>query len=199
MTNTFPAFCDAAASVMLAACAVYRARQYGHALDGALLLGCLAGVASPVARDALLELPLRETLDGVALPASLCGALCGLAAFRWNIRSWPLFRWTDAWSMALAAALGCGEAMLCGYGPAACLLVGMAAGTVGGLARDLALGDTALAVQQQCHAAAVLPGLAVQWGLWQWGQLPLWAAVLMSCALIAGLRLGYAFWKDGYW
>lgn len=197
--NTAFTLCDAAVSAMLAACAVYRARQYGHHFTGAMLLGCLAGMVSPVVRDVLLGLPAVLTLESAALPAALLGGLCGMAGSRWNVREWPLFRWSDTWSLAAATAFGGAKALLCGGEPLTVLLIGTAAGTVGGLARDVALGDTATAIEQEFYVTAAVLGLIVQIALWRFGDVrnyPVVFLLLCPCVCIALIRFGALRWRE---
>lgn len=199
MDTAFFALCDAAASAMLAACAVYRARQYGHHFTGAMLLGCLAGMVSPVVRDVLLGLPAALALESAALPAALLGGLCGMAGARWNARNWPLFRWSDTWSLAAAASLGGAKALLCGGGPVLTVLVGVAAGTAGGLARDVALGDTATAIEQKFYVTAAVLGLIIQiflWHVYPAREFALQVLLVCPCACIALIRLGALRWQD---
>ncbi len=85
-------FLDLAAGFMLAAAASCLARTGGARAGGALALACLAGLAPPLLRDALLGMPLLALDQPACLAATLAGGLLGLPAAR-SCRSGRFFFW----------------------------------------------------------------------------------------------------------
>ena len=138
-----------------AAAATFRATRYGHHFTGSMALGCLAGLAGPSARDLLLGYGLLPVLsDGGYLAAALGGGLLGSAAVRFLKQGFPLFMWLEGASLGLATAMGTAKATILGLDVIGCILVGVTAGTCGGLLRDLCLGDTPLALEADFYVTA---------------------------------------------
>ncbi|MDD2966303.1 MAG: TRIC cation channel family protein [Desulfovibrionaceae bacterium] len=181
-------FCDMAASAMLAACVVYRARQYEHPVAGAVLLACFVGLASPSLRDVLLGQGLP--LTGGMLCAVALGAAGGALCARFLGYRFPFFFLSDSLSASLTAGTACAKALLCGLEPLAAALLGLLVGLCGGLVRDVALGDTAHCLDSADFGLALAFGLAVQvlvsYAFWIF---PLWSMVAAGCLCCMGVRL----------
>lgn len=146
-----------AAGFLLAAAASCRGRLYGGHITGAAVLGCLCGLSGALLRECLLNGPdgvalVMRQLPGVVLAGALAGAVSG-GLERFGER---LFFWLDSLSLGLAACLG----TLCGMrlGAAGALVLGLLAGLTPGLIRDVALGDTARAVEETWYATAAALG-----------------------------------------
>ena len=146
---------DLGASALLAAAATFRAARYAHHFTGAMALGCLAGLAGPSVRDLLLSYGhLAVLADGAYLAAALMGGLLGSAAARFLKQGFPFFIWLEGASLGLATAVGAAKASILGMDVIGCILVGMAAGTLAGLLRDLCLGETPLALEADFYVTA---------------------------------------------
>ena len=148
---------DLAASLLLALAATCRASVYGMHFTGAVSLGLLAGLSSPVLRDILLGFgsvaPLHDPLYATT---ALLGGLGGRALAHWRAPS--VFRGSEALSLGLATALGASHALVLGFGPVGCILLGLGAGTVGGVVRDVCLGDTPQAFEREFYVTAAAMG-----------------------------------------
>ena len=181
-------FCDMAASALLAACVVYRARQYGHGVAGAVLVAFFVALASPALRDVLLGQALPFT--GGMVCAALLGAAGGAVAARLTAYRYPLFFWTESLSASMAAGTACAKALLCGLEPLAAGVLGLLIGLAGSLLRDAAVGDTAHCLDSPDFGLALLLGLSVQllvsYAFWIF---PLWSMVLAGCLCCMSLRL----------
>ncbi len=171
---------DMLACALLAAAATCRARVLGAQVMGALILGCICGLCAPLAREALLHGPGGARLVLQAMPeAALVGSLGGVSSLLILGKfGYKIFFWLDAASIGLAscvAALVLG--LICGLGP--------------GLLRDMALGDTAMLIEQDWYAAAAALGimLTILVLLWQPGAampgISLPAASIAAGAILA--------------
>ena len=76
-----------------------------------------------------------------------------------------LFFWLDSLGLALAACLGAMRGLTLGLGAAGALVLGLLAGLAPGLLRDMALGDTARAVEESWYATAAALGGMLTIGL----------------------------------
>lgn len=193
---------DALACALLAGASACRASRLGAHFTGAMLLGCLCGLAGPLLREVAANGPpgARIALAGLADDAFI-GALGALAAIRLlGERSRSLFLWLDSAGMGLESCLGA-VMSLPGSGAVAALTLGCLSGLGPGLLRDVALGDTAMLVDRRWYGACAPIGCALSLSLLT--AFFLWPApgflrdrggeisILAGAALVIGLRI----WK----
>ncbi len=156
------ALLDGCACALLAGAAACRGRNLGAHFTGAVVLGCLCGVIGPLLREAFLHgqagtAPLASQLPGDAL----FGALAGIATLH-ILRNYGgrIFFWLDAASIGLASAAGAVQA-LADLGIVGAICLGLINGLAPGLVRDMALGDTAMLVENDWYATAAALGCVV--------------------------------------
>lgn len=162
----FPAYyaLDVLACAVIALAAACRAGVYGMHLTGAVSLGALAGLASPVLRDVLLSFGTVAALhDGVYAAAAVVGALLGklLAGASAGAGASGVFRWSEAVALGLATGMGASRAVVLGFSPVGCILIGLSAGLVGPVLRDVCLGDTPRAFEAEFYVTACAMGAMV--------------------------------------
>lgn len=171
---------DGVACALLAAAAACRARNLGAHVTGALVLGCLCGLIGPLLRETFLHGQIGARAVASELPAeALVGALGAIAAiFFTRKRPLPLFFWLDGASIGLASSLGA-IATLSELGIVGALCIGLINGLAPGLVRDMALGDTALLVDQDWYATAAALGCVAAIAVFVWlsmGWITEWTA-----------------------
>lgn len=179
---------DTAACALAAAAAACRCRAYGGHITGAMVLACLSGLSLPLLRDGLLG-EVAFSLDrGGYLAAAVAGGFMGVAAARLSQR-WPAcFYWLDSAGLALAAGVSASKAGGAGLGLSGCLVLGVLSSLVGGLVRDMALGDTARATGEPLYATAAVFGVLLTLALTAYGIGRPWQCALSGAALIVALR-----------
>lgn len=178
---------DLAASFLLAAAASCRARSTGAHFSGAAVLACLAGMAAPLVRDALLGYAAFTLNQGEYLAACVCGGIAGILIGQ-SSRGWLSFFWLDALGLALGAGMGTVKGVMAGLGPTGSILVGVLGGIVGGLARDLCLGDMARVVEEEMYATAAALGGMLTLALMLLTSLAQWQCALGGAVLVLALR-----------
>ena len=178
---------DLAASFVLAAAASCRARSTGAHFSGAAVLACLAGMAAPLVRDALLGYAAFTLNQGEYLAACVCGGIAGILIGQ-SSRGWLSFFWLDALGLALGAGMGTVKGVMAGLGPTGSILVGVLGGIVGGLARDLCLGDMARVVEEEMYATAAALGGMLTLALMLLTSLAQWQCALGGAVLVLTLR-----------
>ncbi|MDR2054419.1 MAG: TRIC cation channel family protein [Desulfovibrio sp.] len=179
---------DMAACALLAAAAACRGRTYGGHVTGAMVLACLSGLSLPLLRDGLLgEVAFSLDRSGY-LAAAVSGGFVGIAAARF-LRRWPAcFYWLDSAGLALAAGISASKAGSARLGLTGCLVLGVLSALVGGLVRDMALGDAARAVGEPMYATAAVFGVLLTLALTAYGLGRPWQCALAGAALIVALR-----------
>ena len=178
---------DLAASFVLAAAASCRARSTGAHFSGAAVLACLAGMAAPLVRDGLLGYAAFTLNQGEYLAACVCGGLAGILIGQGS-HAWRSFYWMDALGLALGAGIGTVKGVMAGLGPTGSIIVGVLGGLVGGLARDLCLGDMARAIEEDMYATAAAFGGMLALALLLFTNFAQWQSALCGAVLVLALR-----------
>lgn len=150
---------DGLSAAFLGAAAACRARNLGATHSGALALGCLCGLFGVLARELVLHGAQGARLVLSALPDdAFIGSAGAVFILLFFLRfGGKIFFWLDALSLGLASSLGAILA-LPELGIVGALVVGLINGLTPGLARDVALGDTAALVEKEWYAAAAMLG-----------------------------------------
>ncbi len=148
------ALLDGLACVLLAAAAASKARLAGIQFMAALVIGALCGLIAPFLR----EISLGGSVRGVfhSLPdCALAGALGGIVALLLAPRQGQkLFFWLDASGSGLAACFASSVAAP-ELGIVGALVLGLVCGLTPGILRDISLGDTALALEENWYASGI--------------------------------------------
>lgn len=153
---------DGLACALLAAAAVCKAVSMRAQLFGGVILACLCALACPLFRELILFGPPGALLILHSQPLNaLVGALAALAAclFFPQFTGILLF-WLDAAGIGLACPV-ITIMSLPALGVAGALTTGIIAAVIPGLVRDIALGDTAMLIEKNWYASAVVIGAIV--------------------------------------
>lgn len=160
-------------------------------LVGFVFIACLTAVGGGTIRDLLLD---RHPVFWVGQPdyiliAAAAAVIVFFTAhlvesrYRWLI-------WLDSFALSVAVAAGTGAALNHGQSPVIVVLMGMTTGCMGGLMRDVVVGQIPLVLKQgelyvSCALAGALAALiAVFFGM---EQLP---ALFVCAAICWALRAG---------
>lgn len=155
--QTVIALLNGIACALLAAAASAKARTYGSHFTGAILLGCLCGLACPLMRD----LVLYGHPGGMAALAqypddSLIGSVGGIYALYLG-RRLRIALWLDCLGLSLATCLG---AIICSevFGVTGGLVLGVISAVLPGFIADVALGNTATLIERDWYVTAAIVG-----------------------------------------
>ena len=127
---------------------------------GFAFLACLTAVGGGTIRDLLLG---RDPVFWVAAPQYI-GLACAAAVvvfFTAHLLESRLraILWLDACALAVAVAAGSGVALSMGQHPAIVVLMGMITGCMGGLMRDVVVGEVPLVLKQgELYVTAAFAG-----------------------------------------
>ncbi|MDF1727603.1 MAG: trimeric intracellular cation channel family protein [Sulfitobacter sp.] len=131
-------------------------------LVGFAFIACLTALGGGTIRDLLLD---RNPIFWIANPAYL--ATAGLAAmvvfFTAHLLESRLrtLIWLDSFALAVAVAAGAGVAMALDQSAVVVILMGMITGCMGGLMRDVVVGEVPLVLKQgELYVSAAFAGAA---------------------------------------
>lgn len=163
-------------------------------LVGFAFIGCLTAVGGGTIRDLLLN---RDPIFWIADPTYL-GVAVGAAlvvfftAHLLESRLRTLI-WLDSLALAVAVAAGAGVALSLGQSAIIVILMGMITGCMGGLMRDVVVGEVPLVLKQgELYVTAAFAGAATA-ALVQYYEFDTLLA-LLACAIVTWiLRAGSLF------
>ena len=153
-------FLDYASVIVFAITGALVASRAQLDLVGFAFIACLTAVGGGTVRDLLLD---RNPIFWIAEPAYL-GAAAAVALITFFTAHLLESRlrtiiWLDSFALAVAVAAGAGVAISLGQGPVITVLMGIVTGCMGGLMRDVVVGDVPVVLKQgELYVTAALAG-----------------------------------------
>lgn len=157
---TLITFLDYASVIVFAITGALVASRAQLDLVGFAFIACLTAVGGGTVRDLLLD---RNPIFWIAEPAYL-GAAATAAVLTFFTAHFLESRlrtiiWLDSFALAVAVAAGAGVAMSLGQGPVIIVLMGIVTGCMGGLMRDVVVGDVPVVLKQgELYVTAAFAG-----------------------------------------
>lgn len=155
-------FLDYAAVIVFAITGALVASRAQLDLVGFAFIACLTAVGGGTVRDVLLD---RNPIFWIAEPTYLGAAaaaalLTFFTAHRLESRLRTII-WLDSFALAVAVAAGAAVAISLDQGPAITILMGIVTGCMGGLLRDVVVGDVPVVLKQgELYVTAAFSGAA---------------------------------------
>lgn len=159
---TLLTFLDYASVIVFAITGALVASRAQLDLVGFAFIACLTAVGGGTVRDLLLD---RNPIFWIAQPAYLgTAAVVALVIFFTAHLLESRLRtiiWLDSLALAVAVAAGAGVAMSLDQGPTIIILMGIVTGCMGGLMRDVVVGDVPVVLKQgELYVTAAFAGAA---------------------------------------
>ena len=153
-------FLDYASVIVFAITGALVASRAQLDLVGFAFIACLTAVGGGTVRDLLLD---RNPIFWIAEPAYLGAAAAAalITFFTAHLLESRLrtIIWLDSFALAVAVAAGAGVAISLGQGPVITVLMGIVTGCMGGLMRDVVVGDVPVVLKQgELYVTAALAG-----------------------------------------
>ena len=157
-------------------------------LIGFAFIAALTGVGGGTLRDLLLN---RDPIFWIAEPKYLAvtsaAALLVFLTAHFVESRLKLLLWLDSLALGVAVAAGTGIALKLGYPPAIVVLMGMITGCMGGLMRDVVVGDVPVVLKQgELYVSAAFAGAGSALIADQAGLPPLITCAIVTWILRAG-------------
>lgn len=176
--------------VVSSASGVLSARQ--HKLDyiGALWLAILVGLGGGLLRDIILQVGDVYVLkQPLALPVSLISATVAFAFPMFIEKQDRLLTVLDTFAVGLYAVVGADKAMVYGFAPTVCVMMGFFTAVGGGMLRDICLAKTpAIFKRGNFYAIAAIAGAGAYIVLVQAFGVSNMVALVVSTALTMFVR-----------
>ena len=139
---SLPAWLDLAAVIVGSLAGVGEASRRKLDAVGFVGLALICGLGGGLVRDIMMQRGGVYMLESpYAIPASVITGCLGFLCPHALSHVPGLLEWVDITAVALFAAVGTDKALVNGYLPASCVLMGIMTGVGGGMLRDVFLGD----------------------------------------------------------
>lgn len=185
---SLPTWVDLMSVVVGSAGGVMVARSRHLDAVGFIGLALLCGLGGGLIRDVMMQVGSVYMLDSpFAIPVS---AATGLIAFFFPQaldRTGALLEWLDITAVALFALVGTDKALVHGFHPASCVLMGIMTGVGGGMLRDVFLGEVPRIFQKSnLYAVCALAGsVAYYLAVTTFSIHKLWGSIICVVVTIA--------------
>jgi len=159
---TLISFLDYASVLVFAITGALVASRAQLDLVGFAFVACLTAVGGGTIRDLLLD---RNPIFWIAEPSYLGAAATAavITFFTAHLLESRLrtIIWLDSFALAVAVAAGAGVALSLNQGPVIVVLMGIVTGCMGGLMRDVVVGDVPVVLKQgELYVTAAFAGAA---------------------------------------
>lgn len=155
-------FLDYASVIVFAITGALVASRAQLDLVGFAFIACLTAVGGGTIRDLLLDRnPIFWIADPSYLGAAAAAALITFFTAHLLESRLRTIIWLDSLALAVAVAAGAGVAMSLDQGPTIIILMGIVTGCMGGLMRDVVVGDVPVVLKQgELYVTAAFAGAA---------------------------------------
>jgi len=159
-------------------------------LVGFAFIACLTAVGGGTVRDLLLDRnPIFWIENPVNLGVAVTAALVIFFTAHLLESRMRTLVWLDSFALAIAVAAGAGVALSLAQSPVIVVLMGMITGCMGGLMRDVVVGDVPLVLKQgELYVTAAFAGATATTIAIHWVDPPL--ALLTGALITWVLRAG---------
>lgn len=189
---SLPTWVDLASVIVGSASGILVARSRHLDAVGFVGLALLCGLGGGLIRDIMMQVGSVYMLDSpFAIPASAATGLLGFFFPRplEGPRAVVALEWLDIAAVALFALVGADKALVYGFLPASCMLMGIMTGVGGGMLRDVFLGEVPHIFQRSnLYAVCALAGSATYWCAVVLGSVNKFWAALLCVVVTIGLR-----------
>lgn len=157
---SLPTWVDLASVVVGSIGGVMVARSRHLDTVGFVGLALLCGLGGGLIRDVMMQVGSVYMLASpVAIPVSVATGIVGFLFPQMLDRASSLLEWLDIIAVALFALVGTDKAIVNGFYPASCVLMGIMTGVGGGMLRDVFLGEVPRIFQKSnLYAVCALAG-----------------------------------------
>lgn len=184
-----PVWLELIAVVAASISGVLTAREKRLDLVGAVFLAVACSLGGGLLRDMILQVgDVYIFNQPLALPAAIITAIVIFVIPSVAERQDRLIALLDIFAVGLYAATGADKALVYGFNPIICIMMGFFTGVGGGMLRDICLGQTPrIFMQSNLYAVAAVAGSAVYVSLADLGVSHVVAVILCVCVTM-GLR-----------
>lgn len=159
---------------------------------GFIFLANITGIGGGTIRDLLLGAPVFWVIEPFYLLAGTSAAVIVYFTAHLVESRYRLLLWFDAIGMAAYTVVGAAKGLALGFGPSVAIVTGIFTATLGGILRDMVAGEPSVLMRREIYVSAAVVGACLYVILERFGINPLFAG--LSSALIAFVVRGGALY-----
>lgn len=157
----------------------------GMDVIGLIWLSAITGIGGGTVRDLMLDRPVFWVSDPTYLSVSTAVAVGVFFLARVPERSDQVLVWLDAAGLAFVSVLGAAKAITFGAPPSVAVLMGVITAALGGILRDVLVGEPSILMRREIYITAAMAGALtyVVLDYMQFGR---------NVSSVAGIAIGFA-------
>lgn len=133
----------------------------GMDVIGLIWLGAITGIGGGTMRDLMLDRPVFWINDPSYLGVATVAAIVVFFLAKVPARSDKVLLWLDAAGLAFVAVAGAAKAITYGAPPSVAVLMGVITASLGGILRDVLVGEPSILMRKEIYITAALVGACV--------------------------------------
>jgi uncharacterized membrane protein YeiH len=179
---------DLLGTVVFAVTGLLAARGKSLDLFGAVVIAMVTAIGGGTLRDLIIDVPVFWTQQDVYIYVVVITALMLFFLARFKRLPIKLLLFLDALGLAVFTVVGTQKAMALGFSDPIAIMTGIMTGVVGGIMRDVLVGEVPLVFRKEIYATASFIGASIFLSLEYLG-LSIEFSVLISIVITLSIRV----------
>ncbi len=184
---------DMMGTVVFAITGLLAASRHQLDLFGAIVLAMVTAVGGGTLRDLILNVPVFWLAHTEYVYLIVVTTIAVAIYRRTHIIPVSVLLVLDAIGLAVFSIIGAEKALALGYSDVIAVMMGVMTGVVGGMVRDILVGEVPLILRKEIYATASFLGASVYIVGVTWLSID-WLVILLSVTATLLARLGGVFW-----
>ncbi|MDY0136762.1 MAG: trimeric intracellular cation channel family protein [Thiomicrospira sp.] len=179
---------DLIGTVVFAVTGLLAASRKQLDLFGAIVIAMVTAIGGGTLRDLILDVPVFWLVETLYIYLIVFSALFVFIYVRYFVVPIRFLLWLDAMGLAVFTVIGAQKAFDMGLSDPVVIMLGVMTGVVGGVIRDVLVGEVPLIFRKEIYATASFLGASVLLLGFYWLPSREWAIVL-AIVVVFGLRV----------
>jgi uncharacterized membrane protein YeiH len=183
---------DIMGTVVFAITGLLAASRHHLDLFGAVVLAMVTAIGGGTLRDLILNVPVFWLSQTEYIYITVVTTLLVAVYRRTHVIPVQVLLFLDALGLAVFTIIGAQKALSLGYSDVIAIMMGIMTGVVGGMIRDILVGEVPLILRKEIYATASFLGASVYVLAIAWLD-SAWLVIVLSMGATLSARLGGVF------
>jgi len=179
---------DLLGTIVFAVTGLLAARRKELDLFGAIVIAMVTAIGGGTLRDLIIDVPVFWTQQNIYIYVVVVSALLLFFLARYKRLPVKLLLFLDALGLAVFTVVGTQKAMALGFSDPIAIMTGIMTGVVGGIMRDVLVGEVPLVFRKEIYATASFIGASIFLTLEELG-LSVEYSVIISIIITLSIRV----------
>lgn len=192
---TITEFLNFAGVFVFAATGALAASRRQLDIIGFIFLANITGIGGGTLRDLVLGAPVFWVVEPIYLSAGTLAAIMVYFTAHLVESRYRVLLWLDAIGMAAYTVMGAAKGLALGFGPAVAIVTGIFTATLGGILRDMVAGEPSVLMRREIYVSAALAGACLYVALERLGVSPVISAgaAALTAFVVRGGALAFGW------